>query len=78
LYPCDQAYSDEEAAATAAKKGVWRGKNFQKPWEYRKAKKAEGAANAQSKRDAAAAKAALQRAPTAPNAGDDEDATLED
>jgi endonuclease YncB( thermonuclease family) len=53
-----KAYVDEEAAAVAAKKGVWGGKNFQKPWDYRKQKKAQGAANAQAKRDAVAAKMA--------------------
>jgi len=57
-----KAYVDEEEAATAAKKGVWSGKNFQKPWDYRKQKKAEGTVNAQAKRDVAAAKRASKEA----------------
>ena len=37
-----KAYVDEEESAAAAKKGVWSAKGFQKPWDYRKARKEEG------------------------------------
>ena len=66
----------------AAKKGVWGGKNFQKPWDYRKEKKAQGAANAQAKRDAAAAKKLTKGAVPAGGGGavgaDDDDAPFEE
>lgn len=73
-----KAYVDEEAAAVAAKKGVWGGKNFQKPWDYRKEKKAQGAANAQAKRDAAMAKKQATGAAGAVSGADDDDAPLEE
>eukprot|EP00802_Teleaulax_amphioxeia_P025084 Tamp_25884.p1 GENE.Tamp_25884~~Tamp_25884.p1 ORF type:complete len:291 (-),score=74.89 Tamp_25884:49-894(-) len=72
-----KAYVDEEAAAAAAKKGVWAGKSFQKPWDYRKEKRAQGAANAQAKRDAAATKAAAKAAASAAADADD-DAPLDE
>ena len=37
-----KAYVDEEESAAAAKKGVWSARGFEKPWDYRKARKAEG------------------------------------